>query len=58
MKTLLCLALALPAQDVERRFSDSFQADEKTLGPSGRNPYFILEAGWRITLENPAKKAK
>ncbi len=56
MRTILCLALALPVQDVERRFTDRFQVDEKTLGPTGRNPYFILEPGWRILLENPAKK--
>ncbi|HEX7896405.1 MAG TPA: hypothetical protein VF950_01400 [Planctomycetota bacterium] len=54
MRTGLILCLALAAQDV--RFTDTFQTDVKTLGPTGRNPYFILEPGWRITLENAAKK--
>lgn len=41
-----------PAQDTaDREFTDQF-GDEKTdLGPTGRNPFFILEPGYTLVLE-------
>lgn len=65
MKTLLTFpllaALALVAQDKEkdpdpRPFTDTFDVDEKDLASTGKNPYFSLEPGYQLTLENPAKK--
>jgi len=51
-------AFAAFAQDkaTERPFSDSFAVDEKDLATTGRNPYFILEPGYQLVLENKKKK--
>jgi hypothetical protein len=61
MKTavlLLTLTLLGTRQDKaqERPFSDTFAVDEKDLLTSGRNPYFILEPGYQLVLENKKKK--
>ena len=65
MKILLAFplfaALALAAQDKEkdpdpRPFTDVFLVDEKDLASTGTNPYFSLEPGYQLVLENPAKK--
>lgn len=31
-------------------FTDSFRVDRKDLGPTGRNPFFILEPGYTLVL--------
>jgi hypothetical protein len=62
MKTMmlmltLCATLAFgqdKAQD--RTFTDSFLVDEKDLATSGRNPYFILEPGYQLVLEDKKEK--
>ena len=64
MKTLIFLPLAAAAaiatlQDKDpdpRPFTDTFIVDEKDLASTGRNPFFILEPGYQLVLENPAKK--
>lgn len=64
MKTLIFLPLAAAAaiatlQDKDpdpRPFTDTFIVDEKDLVSTGRNPFFILEPGYQLVLENPAKK--
>src|SRR5215471_9725948 len=40
----------------ERPFTDTFAVDEKDLVTTGRNPYFILEPGYQLILENRKKK--
>ncbi|HET6203241.1 MAG TPA: hypothetical protein VFI25_10620 [Planctomycetota bacterium] len=48
----LALALVL-AQDGEKRpFTDRFAVDEKDLGPTGANPFFVLEPGYQLVLED------
>ena len=64
MKTLIFLPLVAAAmfaalQDKDpdpRPFTDTFIVDEKDLASTGRNPFFILEPGYQLVLENPAKK--
>ena len=64
MKTTLFLsvmaaALVTPPQDKDpdpRPFTESFMVDEKDLSSTGRNPFFILDPGFQLVLENPAKK--
>ena len=63
MKTLIALSLvaAILAQEAAkdpdpRPFTDTFLVDEKDLASTGRNPYFILEPGYQLVLENPEKK--
>jgi len=63
MKTtilVLAMAAALVAapQDKaqDRPFTDSFLVDEKDFVTTGRNPYFILETGYQLVLENKQKK--
>ncbi|MEP0841347.1 MAG: hypothetical protein HRF43_01395, partial [Phycisphaerae bacterium] len=41
------LAQRKPAADNGRPFRDSFPVDKANLVPTGRNPYFILEPGFR-----------
>ncbi|HVE43203.1 MAG TPA: hypothetical protein VNM14_25230 [Planctomycetota bacterium] len=57
---LLAMAAALAAapQDKaqDRPFTDSFLVDEKDFVTTGRNPYFILEPGYQLVLENKKKK--
>src|SRR5262245_35067575 len=54
--TLCAARAAAPGQDNERPFTDTFAVDEKDLVSSGRNPYFILEPGYQLVLENKKKK--
>jgi hypothetical protein len=60
--TMLALAmaavLAAAPQDKpqDRPFTDTFLVDEKDLVTTGRNPYFILEPGYQLVLENKKKK--
>jgi hypothetical protein len=66
MKTMLSIpALAalvlLAGQEKDkdpdpRPFTDTFIVDVKDLAPTGRNPYLVLEPGYQLVLENPAKK--
>ena len=63
MKALLAVTVAavLLSQDAPkdpdaRPFTDTFMVDEKDLASTGRNPYFILEPGYQLVLENPARK--
>jgi len=64
MKTLLPLPLLAVLvlagrQDKDpdpRPFTDTFTVDEKDLASSGKNPYFSLEPGFQLVLENPEKK--
>ena len=57
---LLAMAAALGAvpQDKaqDRPFTDTFLVDEKDFVTSGRNPYFVLEPGYQLVLENKQKK--
>ena len=53
----LCATLpALPQDKNERPFTDTFAVDEKDFVTTGRNPYFILEPGYQLVLENKKKK--
>jgi len=55
--TFCATLAAVPAQDkAERPFTDTFLVDEKDLATTGRNPYFILEPGYQLVLENKKKK--
>jgi uncharacterized membrane protein YkoI len=45
-----------PPESEEAPFTDTFGEDEKDLGPTGSNPYFIMDPGWQIEIANPAKK--
>ena len=65
MKTMFAVSLAVvgaavsqdaPKDPDARPFTDTFMVDEKDLASTGRNPYFILEPGYQLVLENPAKK--
>jgi hypothetical protein len=47
---------ATPQDPKDRVFTDAFLVDEKDLASVGRNPYFILEPGYQIILENPKMK--
>jgi hypothetical protein len=47
-------ALALWSnQDDDKKFTDAFAEDKADLVPTGRNPYFILEAGYTLHLRSP-----
>ncbi len=60
--TLLALAVVLSGtlaigkddepEDGERAFTDTFLVDEKDLASRGSNPYFILEPGYKLVLED------
>lgn len=58
--TLAVLALVVfggALQDPDPRpFTDVFIVDDKDLASTGRNPFFVLEPGYQLVLENPAKK--
>ncbi len=67
MKMMLAIPLvailALVSQDKgpekdpdPRPFTASFLVDEKDLSSTGKNPFFSLEPGYQLVLENPAKK--
>jgi hypothetical protein len=47
----LAAADAKPAKE----WRSSFAVDKKNLGPTGRNPYFILEPGYRFHFANGAE---
>jgi hypothetical protein len=49
----LAFALVLVQDDGERPFTDAFVVDEKDLGPTGVNPFFVLEPGYQLVLEDP-----
>ena len=49
------LALAMPIDARRVSFTDSFMTERCTFSSRGRNPYFILEPGHRLTLESNAK---
>jgi hypothetical protein len=36
----------------------SFAEDKADLGPTGKNPFIILEPGYQLVLEDAAKKEK
>ena len=42
--------LALPQQDTG--WTTSFAVEPGDLGPTGRNPFFVLEPGYQLTLED------
>lgn len=48
----LILVSTLPAWTQSATFSDQLMQDTCTFEASGRNPYFILEPGYQLTLEN------
>src|SRR4029453_7681299 len=52
--TVTCLAaLVAQTKDVdEQTWTKSFQIQEGELSSTGRNPYFILEPGYRMVLES------
>jgi hypothetical protein len=62
MKTTILAVLGAAAflgvQDPakERPYTDAFIVDEKDLGSSGRNPFFILEAGYQLVLDSGGDK--
>lgn len=49
------LALAMPAHARRVPFTDTFMTERCTFSSQGRNPYFILEPGYRLTLESQSK---
>lgn len=54
---LVLLAGQDPGKDPDPRpFTDAFDVNEKDLSSTGKNPYFSLEPGYQLVLENPAKK--
>jgi hypothetical protein len=50
------LAFALVQEADKRPFTETFVVDEKDLGPTGANPFFILEPGYELVLEDPEDK--
>jgi hypothetical protein len=42
----------------DRPWMDTFAEDKADLGPTGKNPYVILEPGYQMVLEDAAKKEK
>lgn len=62
MKTMISIfalsAMLATAQDKtpDRAFTDTFAVEEKDLATTGRNPYFILEPGYQLVLEDATKK--
>lgn len=55
---MLSGAIAQDAKEEQdsRAFTDTFAVEEKDLATTGRNPYFILEPGHQVVLENEKKK--
>jgi hypothetical protein len=54
-----CLALLLATPAVRHEtpgWTDRFTLDTHELGSTGRNPYFVLEPGYRLTLENGGER--
>jgi hypothetical protein len=54
---LLSLALVAPAQQAKKSgnkpiWQETFNVDKANLGDTGRNTYFILEPGYRLTFEH------
>ena len=50
---LICLGAFAQTKDAgEQTWKRSFQIQEGELSSTGRNPYFILEPGYRMVLEN------
>ncbi|MGD0093682.1 MAG: hypothetical protein ABSE73_27545 [Planctomycetota bacterium] len=39
------------ARGEEKPWQDSFNLDEQNLGPTGKNPYFILEPGYQLVCQ-------
>jgi hypothetical protein len=48
---LLQIAVGLAAESKEAKFKDSFGEDKADLGPTGKNPFFILEPGYTLYLK-------
>lgn len=44
------LGVAAAAQSGEQSWTDQFGVEKGELAPTGRNPYFVLEPGYRLTL--------
>jgi hypothetical protein len=50
---LLCgCASTAPSGKADKPFADTFSVDKADLASAGRNPYFILEPGYFLTLED------
>ena len=45
-------ACGAPAEAAQPTFTDSFAVDKADLASAGKNPYWILEPGYRLTLED------
>jgi len=70
MRTTILLALAVLLLGVSRRgqnqtpetdarpFTDSFTVLEDDLSPTGRNPFFILEPGYALALEDASGRTR
>jgi hypothetical protein len=50
--TLLCGCASDPTGKGTKPFADSFNVDKTDLVSVGKNPYFILEPGYFVTLED------
>ncbi len=46
-------APASPKRPAERAFTDRFDLDPADLGPTGRNPYCVLEPGYALVFQSP-----
>jgi len=45
------------SQDETRPFTERFLVEKSELTSTGRNPFFVLEPGYRLVLEGKGKKA-
>ncbi|HLE61781.1 MAG TPA: hypothetical protein VI750_01515, partial [Pyrinomonadaceae bacterium] len=52
LATSLLVPIARNQRDDDRSWTKSFPVEKDELATSGRNPYFILEPGYRLVLEN------
>lgn len=56
MRTIALLAALIPALGQDPPYQDAFTLDKADFASSGRNPYFILEPGHQLVLEDPVRK--
>ena len=58
LSTLCVTSVHLPAPtpDSDPSWQEEFGLSERTLGPTGRNEYFVLEPGFQIVLESKGAK--